>query len=74
MSTWRMPTARERHHDEHLFAAFLEPSLAAEIASMPVVNFTETVAPFALRADAWLWRTAQLLEWSYRKVDEEVAA
>lgn len=76
MTTWRMPTARERHIDECLFAGFLEPSLAAEIASMPTIDFSETLAPLALRCDAWMWRTSQLLATSRRRepLTEAVAA
>jgi hypothetical protein len=60
---WRLPTSDEREHDTRVLSSFVKPDKAAAIAAMPiVVPDPEASAPFALRADAWLWRTTQLLE------------
>lgn len=72
MTTWRMPTTAERQHDRRALASFLEEPVAAEIAAMPVIDFAEQVAPFALRCDAWLHRTSQLF--TTELATDEVAA
>lgn len=61
MTAWRCPTRREEARDARTLATFLEPEVAAAIAGMPVVDGSERPAPFALRADAWLWRTTRLV-------------
>lgn len=74
MTTWRMPSTVERERDRRHLASFLDPSIAGELADMPVVDFAEQLAPFALRADAWLWRVERLLTTSRRRDVSEVAA
>ena len=41
MTRWRIPSAAERRADTTILAGFLEPSLAAEIAAMPVVDASD---------------------------------
>lgn len=59
---WRIPTDVEQREDYYHLSRFLEPRLAATIASMPcVITDPEAAAPLSLRIDAWLWRSARLL-------------
>lgn len=72
MTAWRRPTPAEIAHDRRLLGAFLEPAVADELANMPVIDFAEQAAAFALRADAWLWRSERLL--TRHREASEVAA
>jgi hypothetical protein len=55
MTAWRWPTRAERQADFRALARFLEPRIAAEVASMPIVEEPPRV-PWQLRADAWCHR------------------
>lgn len=60
MTTWRWPTAREVRADYGYLRNALPDDVARRIAGMPIV-VTNPPAPFALRRDAWLYRTDRLL-------------
>jgi hypothetical protein len=74
VTAWRCLTPTEQEADRRALATFLDPAIAAEIAAMPVVDLSEQLAPFALRCDAWLYRTDGLLRTSRRGEVYEVAA
>jgi hypothetical protein len=62
MTAWRLPSGTEREVDRRILARFLQPSIAAAIAALPVVVVDlEPFAPFALRADAWCHRVDRLI-------------
>lgn len=56
MTAWRSVTREEQRADFRLLIGFLDPRVAAVIASMPAV--CQPPVPFSIRADAWLHRTA----------------
>ncbi len=56
MTTWRLPTRDEQLADFVRLSRFLSPRIAARIAAMPIVVSAPEI-PWAIRADAWLWRT-----------------
>jgi len=57
-----IPDRVERERDRRPLAHFLTPAIAAAAASLPVIALDPgATSPLALRADAWLYRSGELL-------------
>lgn len=61
MSSWRWPDIHEQREDYRLLRGCLADDLARRIAELPVVVISPPTL-FALRRDAWLWRSSMLLK------------
>ena len=53
---WRTPSAREQRQDYAYLVGFLQPSLAARISAMPVVDI-EPPCSARIHMEALMWRT-----------------
>ncbi len=56
MSAWRWPTRDEERAHTVQLRRLLGDEVARKIAAMPILVPGSTI-PFAIRCDAWLWRT-----------------